>query len=76
MSTGVGALLLAFDVFGCLAQGLGQGALLDLFAEEVLNLLELEDFGLADEGDGYAVAVGTGGAAYAVDVVLGVVGTS
>ena len=40
----------------------------------MLYLLEAVDVGIADEGDGLSVAVGTCCAAYAVHIVLGIVG--
>ena len=52
----------------------GDGHLVDLFAQEALYLAELGLVIQADECDGAAFGAGAGGSAYAVDVVLGVMG--
>ncbi len=61
-------------VFGCFAKLGGDGDLVDVFAQEALYLAELGLVVQTDEGDGAALGAGAGGSAYAVDVVLGVVG--
>ena len=67
-------LLFATDVLGSFAYAFGQGNLLYLLAQEVLDGLETVDVGIADEGDGFAVTVGTGGTTNAVYIVLAVAG--
>ena len=56
------------------AEGVGEGELVDGFFEEFLDLTEVIHVLVADEGDGAAVALGSGGAADTVDVVFYVVG--
>ena len=73
VATGVG-LLFALGVGRGLAESWGQGYLLDFLAEEVLDGLEAVDVGIADEGDGGAVAIGAGRTSDAVDVVFGIMG--
>ena len=46
----------------------------NLFSQELLYVVETALVIKADEGDGAALGAGAGGSAYAVDVVLGVVG--
>ena len=57
-----------------LSASFGQSHFINGFFQEFLYLLEVEDIVFADKGDGYAVAVGTRSAAYAVDIVFRVVG--
>ena len=52
----------------------GQGAFQHLVAQKVLDEAEFAAVALAHQCDGYAAGTGTGGAAYAVHVVLGVMG--
>ena len=61
-------------IFRCFAELGGGGDLVDVFAQEALYLAELGLVVQADEGDGTAFGSGAGGSAYAVDVVLGIVG--
>ena len=61
-------------VFRSFAELGGDGDFVDVFAQEALYLAELGLVVKADEGDGAALGAGAGGSAYAVDVVLGVVG--
>ena len=61
-------------IFRCFAELGGDGDLVDVFAQEALYLAELGLVVQADEGDGAALGAGAGGSAYAVDVVLGVLG--
>ena len=61
-------------IFRCFAELGGDGDLVDVFAQEALYLAELGLVVQADEGDGAAFGAGAGGSAYAVDVVLGIVG--
>ena len=61
-------------VGGSGAEGGGEGELVDGFFEEFLDLTEVIHVLVADEGDGAAVALGSGGAADTVDVVFYVVG--
>ena len=61
-------------VFRGLAQFGGDGYFIDLFAQEFLNVLEAALVIKADKGDGAALGTGTGGAAYAVNVILRVMG--
>ena len=62
------------SVLRSLAKLGGDGDLVDVFAQKALYLAELGLVVQADEGDGAAFGAGAGGSAYAVDVVLGVVG--
>ena len=61
-------------VLRTLSQSLGQGILGDFLLQELLYLLEVVHVFLAHQGDGHAITVGAGGTAYAVHVVLGIVG--
>ena len=61
-------------IFRSFAELGGDGDLVDVFAQEALYLAELGLVVQADEGDGTAFGAGAGGSAYAVDVVLGIVG--
>ena len=62
------------SILGGFTQVCGDGGLLDLAPDELLNLTEARLVVTADEGNGCALAAGTGCAADAVDVVLAVVG--
>ena len=62
------------SVLRCLAKLGGDGDFVDFFSQELFYLAELGLVIKADEGDGAAFGAGAGGSAYAVDVVLGVVG--
>ena len=57
-------------VFRSLAQLGGDGYLVDILAQELLNVLEAGLIVQAYECDGAALGAGTGGTAYAVHVVL------
>ena len=56
--------LRSFSQFG------GDGYFVDVFAQELLNVLEAALVIKADEGDGAALGAGAGGTSYAVYVIL------
>lgn len=59
-------------VCGCFAQSGRERQFLYLFFEKFLYGLEVADVGIADKGDGVAVALGSGCSSDAMHIILGI----